>query len=50
MLSQDRAWGDSPITMLPLLRELMANGLRVWILGNISNWLLVKVSSLMHCY
>ncbi|XWS32493.1 hypothetical protein CRYUN_Cryun23aG0163200 [Craigia yunnanensis] len=26
-----RKWGDSPSTIIPLLRELMANGLRVWI-------------------
>ncbi|XP_040992930.1 serine carboxypeptidase-like 40 [Juglans microcarpa x Juglans regia] len=24
-------WGDSPSTIIPLLRELMANGLRVWV-------------------
>lgn len=26
-----RKWGDSPSTIIPLLRELMANGVRVWI-------------------
>ncbi|XP_012475398.1 serine carboxypeptidase-like 40 [Gossypium raimondii] len=26
-----RRWGDSPSTIIPLLQELMANGLRVWI-------------------
>ncbi|XWS77376.1 hypothetical protein CRYUN_Cryun01aG0256000 [Craigia yunnanensis] len=26
-----REWGESPSTIIPLLRELMANGLRVWI-------------------
>ncbi|KAK6928798.1 Peptidase S10, serine carboxypeptidase [Dillenia turbinata] len=26
-----KSWDDSPSTMIPLLREFMANGLRVWI-------------------
>ncbi len=26
-----KKWKDSPSTVIPLLRELMANGLRVWI-------------------
>ncbi|XP_028105550.1 serine carboxypeptidase-like 40, partial [Camellia sinensis] len=26
-----RRWGDSPSTIIPLLQELMANGLRVWV-------------------
>ncbi|XVF33691.1 hypothetical protein REPUB_Repub17cG0190100 [Reevesia pubescens] len=26
-----RKWGDSPSTIIPLLRELMANRVRVWI-------------------
>lgn len=26
-----KKWRDSPSTMLPILREFMANGLRVWI-------------------
>lgn len=24
-------WGDSPSTIIPLLQEFMANGLRVWV-------------------
>ena len=24
-------WTDSPLTIIPLLREFMANGLRVWV-------------------
>jgi len=24
-------WGDSPKTIVPLLQEFMANGLRVWV-------------------
>lgn len=38
-------WQDSPSTMLPLLKEFMANGLRVWIFRYILHIIFLTYSS-----